>query len=205
MTEQITRGELRTVLTRALEALAPLDGTRTIPAQIYDHPPCFGGRPGTPERRGSTSKPSRNSILATKARLPSSARRAGCSFEPYRVSWTSPSRSIASRHASARSNAWQASTNNSRPAASSIAYSDVMRPQSAKPCLPSVRGGLLPPVRTGLTTFRFVLRILWPKCFTSLFANETAPHLQMEGSSNKSSSPHPVPEQWPREANWFGG
>jgi hypothetical protein len=38
-----------------------------------------GGRP-TPGRSGSTSKPSRNSILATKARQPSSCFRAGCSL-----------------------------------------------------------------------------------------------------------------------------
>ena len=35
MTEAITRGELRTVLVHALETLAPLDGTRSIPAKVY--------------------------------------------------------------------------------------------------------------------------------------------------------------------------
>jgi hypothetical protein len=54
MTEPITSNELRTVLTTALETLAPLNGTRSIPAQVYadtllDLLVCANLKPPDPE------------------------------------------------------------------------------------------------------------------------------------------------------------
>jgi hypothetical protein len=161
------------------------------------HPLGRGGRPGA-WRMGSKSSPSLPKVFTTNALFASSGFMPGCSrMPPVRSINISPSRSIASRSASARSSDWQASVRSSRPATSDTSYSFSTRFHRAKPGAPRARGGALLPLPAGLTTFRSgFLRILWPTMFRVISAQANGSALSLSGDC-LCSHPPPLREQCP--------
>jgi hypothetical protein len=99
-----------------------------------------------------------------------------------RVDMTSPSLSMVSRIASARSKAWQARHSISRPATASTLYSDVTLAHKLVPCLPKARGGAPWPLR-GLTIFRFGLLLIWSLTVRVILAQQICAALFWAGGS----------------------